>query len=366
MPGLIRSCPSHKRYAKLNQTEAVSVDGVQLLYYDRNPGIMYHFTVPQDTADAVMNAANTTHHNHHHNHHHSHPAQKHSAHSQHSNTSTARDDTDREPSSPPSSPSQAAEARGGSSGQRQPKVSRPTRRGKHKKTNRQRQRQRQRLSSLQASTADPRASSSLKDAPVVPRERPSTSARRQGGNPSAPQSGARREPLRSSPRRRPAAAASPGESPYQPGPSPAVPRQASVANAPLYVPPEEEGAPIEYKHYYHLGSDDYRRHWQRAGLAGLDGGHALSRQDVAGAGAGGEALSRPNIIPATRDAARRSWGSSGGEVVGNHLNAVGDVPLAVPASGYFVWTISGFSACSEPCGGGRYLVGSCWALLLCE
>jgi hypothetical protein len=69
-------------------------------------------------------------------------------------------------------------------------------------------------------------------------------------------------------------------------------------------------------------------------------------------GAGAEALYRPNIIPATRG--QRRWGGDRGYLGSD--NSVGDVPLAVPASGVFVWTISGFSSCSEPCGGGKALV----------
>ena len=90
-------------------------------------------------------------------------------------------------------------------------------------------------------------------------------------------------------------------------------------------------------------------------------GSRLARNEVLGAGGGGggggaEALLKPNIIPATRHT-RRRWGAvgAGDNVIDNSVSAVGGVPLSVPASGYFVWAISGFSSCSEPCGGGEHL-----------
>ena len=72
----------------------------------------------------------------------------------------------------------------------------------------------------------------------------------------------------------------------------------------------------------------------------MDNGY---RNDVIPGAAGAEALQRPNYVPAVRRDFR-------GDVTDNSL---GDVPLAVPAAGVFVWILSGFSPCSEPCGGGE-------------
>ncbi|KAL8586445.1 hypothetical protein ACOMHN_050040 [Nucella lapillus] len=325
-------CPGACVFADGPLNESVTV---QLLYYDRNPGIMYHFTVPQDTAKAVMSAANTT--THHHSHHHENHHHPHHPHPTANQRSTARRD-------------EAVDEVSKHAGKRhrnRPRVS-PHRRNKNRES-------REKLASLvdpsRAGYTTTTTTPSQKDSPrehllhrpahhgqhpehgsvsrgspgVLPREElsssPGSGPRRASSSSSFSSSSSGREHSGQS--------GSEGgvESPFQPRPS-ALP---NVASAPRYVPPEggegEEGAPIEYRHYYHVNSDHYRRHKQRT--AALNSGAPWLN----------------------RNEARRRW-QSRGDVVSNDVNAVGDVPLAVPASGYFEWTISGFSSCSRPCGGG--------------
>ena len=308
---------------------------LQLLYYDRNPGIMYHFTVPQDTAAAVMSAANSTHNRLHHRHQQPPRPQHH-----------PRRRTDRRPAEGKEDRAIKSQPSISIKHTSSPKRTRTPHRERHKKPDDRK------LGSLSLASTPDVTTASLRDAPSFRRE------------PLAPSSISRRpqHQQRHHRRRRPslsagAAAAAAPESPNQPRPS-VVPRQAS---APRYVPPEQEGAPIEYRHYYHVDPNDYRSLQHTAGFSGLDstGGSRLARNEVLWAGGGGggaEALLKPNIIPATRHA-RRRWGAVGAvdNDIDNSVSAVEGVPLSVPASGYFVWAISGFSTCSEPCGGGEHL-----------
>nr|KAG5699566.1 hypothetical protein BaRGS_033762 [Batillaria attramentaria] len=163
-----RHCPGVCIFADGPVTEPVEV---KLLYYDRNPGVMYHFTVPQDTADKVMSSANTTHHHRQQHHHDDHNHNLRQQGTGADTTNTANDISHRDKNS-----------------------------NKHRKH-------------------------------------------------------------------------------------------------------EADGAPVEYRHYYHTDSEDYRRLRQRQqGFAALD--TQTSRNNVVGGGgeAGAEALLKPNIIPATRDA----------------------------------------------------------------
>ncbi|XP_025077447.1 thrombospondin type-1 domain-containing protein 4-like isoform X3 [Pomacea canaliculata] len=137
-------------------------------------------------------------------------------------------------------------------------------------------------------------------------------------------------------------------------------RRAQVASSPYFVPEEEDDTPVDYRHYYHTDSEDYRKLQQRAYYSALST-DARARDDLLTSAAkgvpGAEVLQRPNIIPATRNGAHVLWrtksGSRGhGNALSNDVGDGGDIPLTIPASGHFVWTISGFSECSEPCGGG--------------
>ncbi|XP_070211907.1 thrombospondin type-1 domain-containing protein 4-like isoform X2 [Littorina saxatilis] len=378
-----RSCPGVCIFADGPLNQPVEV---KLLSYDRNPGIMYHFMVPQDTATAVMSSATSTHNNHpHHHSNHSSHHKTHHGHRSHQHQHTDAHSTKHSSQTGASSDSVHVKIR-----------TRNSHRERHKHPN-------ENLASLSVSepeSADD-ATASLKDEPASLRRREQEvrskypqhhrSQHRQQHHQRQQQHHHRqhqqgqhhqrqhnsnqqhdlnrqrqqqlqheRQPLAPSPPAAVVVATNTGhETPLQ-SRSSAVPRQANVASAPLFVPPEQEGAPIEYRHYYHVDSDDYRRLAQTAGYSALDGPQPLARNEVeVPGGAGAEALRKPNFIPATRQA-QRWWGSSsdrrrGGGGVGNSNavnNAVGDVPLSVPASGFFTWTISGFTPCSHPCGGG--------------
>lgn len=295
---------------------------------------MYHFTVPQDTAAAVMSAANSTHNRLLHRRHQQPPRPQHHPHRRTNRRPAEGTKADKTFNSQPSISIKHTSS---------PKRTRTSHRDRHKEPDDKK------LGSLSLASTPDVTTASLRDAPSFRRE------------PLAPSSIGRRpqHQQRHHRRRRPSLSAAAPESPNQPRPS-VIPRQAS---APRYVPPEQEGAPIEYRHYYHVDPNDYRSLHLTAGFSGLDsaGGSRLARNEVLGAGGGGggggaEALLKPNIIPATRHA-RRRWGAvgAGDNVIDNSVSAVGGVPLSVPASGYFVWAISGFSSCSEPCGGGEHL-----------
>lgn len=344
-------CPGTCIFADGPLTQTVEV---QLLYYDRNPGIMYHYTVPQNTADQVMSSANSTHLHHHE----QQLQQQRQQHEHNSGDSVPKQDSSLDDS--------------GHKDNRHRKHHRHKHHPKHEEEFEQ-------VAALTDSNSDV-TTASLGDEPFHSKgyqfrgeyhERDSRPEgtfpnRHEGAFPSrnsqqesrgrGDRHEGRRQSYSSDLHSKPFSASTyHPENPAQPSPS-VIPRQASIASGPLFVPPEgQEGAPLEYRHYYHTDSEDYRRLTaQRQGFAALD-----SQTNVVGGAAGAEALRRPNIIPATRDAqarwreGNRPWSGTGSRYdVDNRVNSVGDVPLSVPASGSFVWTISGFTPCSEPCGGG--------------
>lgn len=290
---------------------------------------MYHFTVPVGTAAEMMSLANASH-SHHHRH--------------HLSSSTNKDSVHLKPINHPSS---------------RPEASSDDHHSRHQRPHQQQQTDDDNRDAVEDTNShsphlnkddadDDVTKAALQDAPAVPREHISSLDTRFSS------SGSWQRPLTSVSRH--TESKGDGGGGGEPLVKPAlIPRRATVASSPLYIPPEGEGEPIEYRHYYHIDSDDYRRLQKTAGFAaqGREGERDNAIEGGRGGGVGSQVLHKPNIIPATRDAHAR-W-LAGNSNIDNSLDKEENIPLSFPASpGSFVWTISGFTPCSEPCGSGKF------------